>query len=328
MSKFILRDETISISNFSQISSFQNFNENQKCSFICENCKKQIVQSLRSLRRKTKLLCKQCQTKFYNLEHFGCENISQRQDVKQKKIDVCKQRFGVDNISQVKDIQNKKKETLKKKYGNESWFATETFKQKYKQTCKEKCGVEHCSQAKEIKIKQVRSWKKSEKHCKQKYRETCLKKYGADNFMKSKHAMSHYKRGLEFEGEWYDSKLELAVAEFLKSKNIDFERQVKYPKTFEVDGIDHITFVDFYLPKTKIWIECKGSQFFDKDGNAEFVYGSKSQDAKVKENFKNGKLIWIKKLAFLKEEKVLLITNGKSISGTTYIFDIGKIPLD
>jgi len=78
-----------------------------------------------------------------NLAKYGVENISQLNEVKDKKKQTCLKNYGVENPAQSKEVYNKIKETCLERYGVESTNSTETKKQKIKNTLIDKYGIDN-----------------------------------------------------------------------------------------------------------------------------------------------------------------------------------------
>lgn len=87
------------------------------------------------------------------LNKYGVSNISQIQEIKDKKKQKSLEKYGVDNISKAKEVQQKKDCTFLEHYGVNHYFKTKEFKDKVKQLNIDKYGVEHYSQTQECKDK-------------------------------------------------------------------------------------------------------------------------------------------------------------------------------
>lgn len=74
------------------------------------------------------------------LEKYGKSNISQLNEVKQKKVDSCKEHFGVDYPQQSKEILEKTTNKCLEKFGVKRPAQSKIFVEKQKQTCLEKYG--------------------------------------------------------------------------------------------------------------------------------------------------------------------------------------------
>jgi hypothetical protein len=81
------------------------------------------------------------------LERYGCKYFN-KDITKQIVID----RYGVENISQLDEVKNKKKNTTRKNYGVDNPFQSEVIKEKIKSTNLEKYGVKSVMQTEHGKI--------------------------------------------------------------------------------------------------------------------------------------------------------------------------------
>jgi hypothetical protein len=79
-------------------------------------------------------------------------------------------KYGVENISQLDEVKEKKKQTSLRNHGVESWMQSEEGKIKFKEISLRKYGVENISQSPDIKEKK---------------RQSALAKYGVENVSKS-----------------------------------------------------------------------------------------------------------------------------------------------
>lgn len=79
------------------------------------------------------------------LERYGVENISQLDEIKEKKKKTTRKNFGVDNPFQSEEVKSKIKSTNIEKYGDDHFMKTEFGKEKTKQTNIEKYGVDNYS---------------------------------------------------------------------------------------------------------------------------------------------------------------------------------------
>lgn len=76
-----------------------------------------------------------------NLIKYGCENVSQNETIKKKKVETYK--------SHVEETKEKVKATNREKYGCDWVTQSDDFKQKYKKTCLEKYGVDNYTKSTE-----------------------------------------------------------------------------------------------------------------------------------------------------------------------------------
>ena len=108
---------------------------------------------------------RQEQIKKTTLEHYGVDNISKLDSIKEKKEQTTlghygvkhfnnrdkasrtmSERYGVNNISKLDSIKEKKKQTKLNRYGDENY----TNQEKSKQTCLERYGVDNIFKIKEV----------------------------------------------------------------------------------------------------------------------------------------------------------------------------------
>lgn len=78
-------------------------------------------------------------------EKYGVENISQLNEIKEKKKNTARKNFGVDNPFQSEEIKTKIKYTNIEKYGTENFMQSELGKEKLKKSMKKKYGVDNYS---------------------------------------------------------------------------------------------------------------------------------------------------------------------------------------
>jgi hypothetical protein len=84
------------------------------------------------------------------IEKFGVENISQLEEVKEKKRQKALEKYGVENVLLSDEIKEKIKETNLERYGSENVFGSEEIKEKIRGSNLERYGVEHPLQNPEI----------------------------------------------------------------------------------------------------------------------------------------------------------------------------------
>lgn len=107
------------------------------------------------------------------IEKYGVENISQLQEILDKKKSTWYLKYGVDNpskadvnINKIKaswpEIERKRKATMMEKYGVDSYSKTEEFHKKRKDTWMSKYGVDNPAKNDEIKHKIMTSNSQSE----------------------------------------------------------------------------------------------------------------------------------------------------------------------
>ena len=115
-------------------------------------------------------LCRMCKTKKTNLEKYGIEYTTQRDDVKKKSLETLNEKYNVDNISQLQETKDKIKETCIKKYNSETFLSSQYFKEKSKDTLLRKYNVTNISYLQKTKDK---------------IKSTTYENYGVDNGFKT-----------------------------------------------------------------------------------------------------------------------------------------------
>jgi hypothetical protein len=123
----------------------------------------------------------------------------------------CLEKYGVENVSQNEDIKEKKRETITKNFGGFGW-ASKELSDKSKQTVIERYGVENVSQNEDIKKKKELTCKKNHgvanvlklKSTHDLARKTIREKYGVDYILQCKHIRDEYreKKRANFIGIW------------------------------------------------------------------------------------------------------------------------------
>ena len=79
--------------------------------------------------------CKGKQIEDICMKKYNVINVSQIQEVKNKKIETCREHFGVDHPFQSNEVQDKSAKTLKKNYGVENPMQNEEIKNKVLNSC-------------------------------------------------------------------------------------------------------------------------------------------------------------------------------------------------
>lgn len=180
----------------------------------------------------------------------------------------CQRKYGVDNVSQAQEIKDKKSKTMLTHFGTDKSFELPQTKQ----AIKEKYGVDNISQNEEIKKRKLNTL---EEH----YgttsgislaKDTIRKKYGVENVSQNEEIKKKKRKGLGkkyfYDNTSFDSSWELAFYVYLKFNDLNFIYQ-PMDKSFiyEADGKQHTYFPDFKVDNN--YIEIKGDHFFDKNGN-------------------------------------------------------------
>lgn len=127
------------------------------------------------------------------IKKYGVENISQLDEIKEKKELASLQKYGTKNVLTSTEIRQKVKKTLLAKYGVDNPFKSKEIKEKAKKTNFKKYGVFFPSQNEIVKEKiKNTNMKKYGVSCvlcsneiKEKIYSSCLRKYGVSNPLRS-----------------------------------------------------------------------------------------------------------------------------------------------
>lgn len=127
---------------------------------------------------------------------YGVDNISQLQEIKDKKAATCLSNYGVLNPQQSATIRNRTKATNITRYGSDSPLRNEDIKAKGKQTCLNRYGVDNGSKSelarKKISDRKLALTSSEKKEVSDRREATCLKKYGVRNV--SQNEAIHYSK--------------------------------------------------------------------------------------------------------------------------------------
>lgn len=171
-------------------------------------------------------------------EKYGCHS-SKVDIIKQKKEKTCLKKYGNTTSIAAKQIREKSLNTKLEKYGNANYNNTE----KREKTCLMKYGVKNPMQNNEIKEKSINN--------------------------KSKSLI--FSIGYLYNNIHFDSSWELAYYIWLTDNKRSFIYHPPYNLNYIDDnGIPRDYFPDFLVDGK--FIEIKGEQFFDKDGNPYNLY--------------------------------------------------------
>jgi len=238
--------------------------------------------------------CRTSRTIQTNLKKYGVENVSQADDIKEKKKETNLKNWGVENVYESEKIKNKIKKTKKEKYGDECF----NNRDKSKETCLKNNGVEWPTQSEKILKKRNENNKNKfgfehypqTEECKNKITKTCLEKYGKETFLGSEECKiksiktCREKYGVDYPSQNY----EIHKKQFpkLKMHDIGIKYQGSYEKDFldlcqklnlnvergktlhyKLDGNNKIYFSDFYLKNFNLIIEIKSTYIFELHKN-------------------------------------------------------------
>ena len=149
--------------------SLENLNSLTQIEFKCIDCNKNISKRFQYI-QKYDAVCNDCsvgkkgiKSRNTTLIKYGVKNISELQEIKNKKKETTLNNYGVEHNSQCKEIKNKKIQTSLKNNGVEHPQQSILIKNKSKETCLKKYGYEYPSQNKKIMEKISKNCYKSKK---------------------------------------------------------------------------------------------------------------------------------------------------------------------
>jgi len=208
---------------------------------------------------------------------YGVDNISQLEEIKQKKRETTFEHFGVYYPGESEEIKEKAKKTNIERYGCENPFQSEEIKEKSRQTCLERLGYEYSSQSPEVR---------------KKIEQTCLERYGT-TFPMCEATVKKIHDAKKKNGTFGKSKEEDVIYEALVTKFgvDDVERQHKdklYP-----------FYCDFYIKSRQMYIEYNGfwsHNFHAYDPNSEVdkqtIEEWKAMYESGHEHYRNSLKVW------------------------------------
>ena len=218
-----------------------------------ENFKNKNVQIFKGY---TECCCKACAVK----NPVRCKKISEthlrrskedpeywnRRYEKSKCTNIAK--YGVENVSQSEEIKNKKIATFQKHYNVQYGFQSKEVIDKIERTMVEKYGVKH--------ILQSETYKNA-------FKQTCINRFGVDHPMHNDIIRRKTRKGYYYDNVFFDSSWELCMYIYLKDNNIDFTYQPKdCDFEYSFDNSIHKYFPDFKIGEE--YVELKGDHMIDK----------------------------------------------------------------
>lgn len=210
----------------------------------------------------------QMKMKEASIKKWGYEYPSQSPKFRAKVIQTCNEKYGCDNISQVNEIIEKKKQTKLDRYGDtgyhniekmkqtnlqrygcESVFSNESVKNKIQETIRKIYGVDNPFQSEIIKDK---------------IKQTNIRLYNCEHNMQSEEIREKAYKTKKKNKTFNTSCAEIELTKWFKDNNIDILTQYKCDR--------YPYMCDFYLPKYDLFIEIQGSWThgghpFDKNNN-------------------------------------------------------------
>lgn len=255
-------------------------------------------------------------TKFTNIQKYGCENVFQNENIKNKIIEhkiekygsmeeyekyhhslvveSIRNKYGVDNVYQLDEVKQKSKESIIKHFGSWENYRKQQV-EKTKKTKLEKYGDENYTNVEKVKQTKLEKYGDENYHNIDKMKQTCVEKYGVDNYFKTEEGINKIKNMWSkkskeemkeimnkhfhkwiFDNQLFDSKWEIYYYFYLKNNNIKFERE--YPFDYYFDNKKCVYLCDFHLIDTNEFIEIKGSHMIDVNGNLKEHYNNDNQN--------------------------------------------------
>jgi len=231
--------------------------------------------------------------KIISLEKYGVDNPSKSEEIKEKIKNIILEKYGTVCSLLNNEVKQKRRETMIKKYGAEYSGQSEEIRKKYKKTMLERYGVEHpyCSEEIKEKCKETMIKKYGTEYLKvleEKRKKTMLERYGVEYSGQSpillqKTIESNIKNNgyfktsavYNYDNINFNSSWEIYYYFYLKYNNIPFIYSPTDKNFFYFyDNKKHRYFPDFKVYDR--YVEIKGNQFFDKDGN--FICPYKKED--------------------------------------------------
>ena len=255
--------------------------------FDCEICKKEDSYQLRNLKRFSELLCHSCRRyKNYHdkewlkvrnehiektsLERYGEKRFTNRT----KFCETCLVNHGGVGFGSVK-IKNKIKQTNTERHNNPEYRNT----QKMMKTSITNGGMGAARKTTKLKMEQTLLNKTGYKHnwsipeerkvAFEKMKEANKEKYGVENVMQVPEIRAKIHKKWYYDKVYFDSSWELIYYIWLKDNNIKFEYQKdKIPYYFN----NKLRYYEVDFTVEGKYVEIKGPQSFDKNGNMINIY--------------------------------------------------------
>lgn len=170
--------------------------ENKSRAELCEHYKvgKSTIDkwiSILKIKKPQNLINKSIQN--YMLKKYNVNNISQLEEIKQKKEQTMFLNYGVKTAMNLPVVREKSWNAIQTKFGNKGVLGNVEIQQKIKEIIKDKYNVDNVMQLQASKDKRIETNK--EKYGKEYYiqteegkeqvKNTCLNKYGKDNYFKT-----------------------------------------------------------------------------------------------------------------------------------------------
>lgn len=95
------------------------------------------------------------------LEKYGCENITQIPEIREKQVKTLLEHYGVDSPLKNEEIKKKSIDTTIERFGVPNASQNSTIREKVARTMIERYGVPYSSQSPELREKAIETWKKN-----------------------------------------------------------------------------------------------------------------------------------------------------------------------
>lgn len=189
-----------------------------------------------------------------SIKNWGYEYSSQSPQFRSKVIQTCNEKYGCDNISQVNEIIEKKKQTKLERYGDTGYhniekmketniqrygyeivFSNESVRNKAQETIRKVYGVDNPFQSEIIK---------------ERIKQTNIRLYNCEYNMQSEDIREKVYDTKRKHHTFNTSCVEIELTKWFKDNNIDILTQYKCDR--------YPYMCDFYLPKYDLFIEIQG----------------------------------------------------------------------
>lgn len=220
-------------------------NAKEEIQYFCDYCLKE---------GKETIVINTYQNYMDSIERSGFDKDCCKNCLNIKKSELIKEKYGVGNISQIQEVKNKKIETCLEHFGVECNLTTDETKQKIRDTCMDKYGEDNPAKNKNVKEKAMRTnqnrygveWTSQSEQMKNNSIKTCLERYGVSHPMKNeeikKKAQHVFIRKLGYTNPFDSKEIQYKIKKTIKEKygvdNISQLEEIKIKKaeTFYKNG--------------------------------------------------------------------------------------------
>ena len=139
----------------------------QPFKYYCKRCGKlHVITSFNDDKhlvktRYSRMLCRNCGRKAFNLEKYGVEEFAGLPEIQEKIKKTLMKNYGVDHPSKSKEIMDRIKKKFLKKYGTEWMAASKIVQDKIKATNQKRLGVDYPFQKDSVQVKVKDSFMKN-----------------------------------------------------------------------------------------------------------------------------------------------------------------------